>query len=186
MESIVVDGPPLVLDLTAGHLPAADADRPCATGQPATAVLTQVTDVAVPEVALPGPTASLCDLTLQVSRRDGQVYTARTRLGFRDAHRRALIAVPERSCPYGSAPRTPPASPSTSPPSIEAAVDRWMPPAATTTATGSSRAGDRWIDRALHSMAAVQLRHAGTDGRRCYDRRVATRLPTSSSSDSSR
>src|SRR5512133_1483647 len=30
-----------------------------------------------------------------------------------------------------------------------------------------------WINRALHVMAVVQLRHRGTDGRRYYDRRVA-------------
>ena len=36
-----------------------------------------------------------------------------------------------------------------------------------------SRAGNRRINRALHIMAVVQLRHAGTDGRRYYDRRVA-------------
>jgi hypothetical protein len=88
-----VDGPPLVLDLTAGHLSAADADRLSATGEAATAVLTEVVDVAVPAAVLPGPTASLCDLTLQVSRRDGTTYTAGTRLGFRDAHRRATVAV---------------------------------------------------------------------------------------------
>jgi len=35
-----------------------------------------------------------------------------------------------------------------------------------------SRAGNRRINRALHIMAIVQLRHA-TDGRRYYDRRVA-------------
>lgn len=88
-----VDLPPLVLDLTAGHLSAADADRLAATGEPATAMLTAIAEVTVPAGALPGPTASLCDLTLQVSRRNGDVYTARTRLGFRDAHRRATVAV---------------------------------------------------------------------------------------------
>jgi transposase len=36
-----------------------------------------------------------------------------------------------------------------------------------------SRAGNRRINRALHIMAVVQLRHPGTDGRRYYDRRVA-------------
>ena len=88
-----VDGPPLVLDLTAGHLSAAEADRLTATGESATAVLVAVSDVAVPAAALPGPTASLCDLTLQVSRPGGQIYTAYARLGFRDAHRRATVAV---------------------------------------------------------------------------------------------
>ena len=36
-----------------------------------------------------------------------------------------------------------------------------------------SRAGNRRINRALHIMAIVQLRHPSTDGRRYYDRRVA-------------
>ena len=36
-----------------------------------------------------------------------------------------------------------------------------------------SRAGNRRINRALHIMAVVQLRHPNTDGRRYYDRRVA-------------
>ena len=36
-----------------------------------------------------------------------------------------------------------------------------------------SRAGNRRINRALHIMAVVQLRHPSTDGRRYYDRRVA-------------
>jgi transposase len=36
-----------------------------------------------------------------------------------------------------------------------------------------SRAGNRRINRALHIMAVVQLRHPSTDGRRYFDRRVA-------------
>jgi transposase len=36
-----------------------------------------------------------------------------------------------------------------------------------------SRAGNRRINRALHIMAVVQLRHPSTDGRRYYDRRVS-------------
>ena len=36
-----------------------------------------------------------------------------------------------------------------------------------------SRAGNRRINRTLHIMAVVQLRHPTTDGRRYYDRRVA-------------
>jgi transposase len=36
-----------------------------------------------------------------------------------------------------------------------------------------SRAGNRRINRALHIMAIVQLRHPTTNGRRYYDRRVA-------------
>jgi transposase len=41
------------------------------------------------------------------------------------------------------------------------------------TAHRLSRAGNRRINRALHIMAVVQLRHPSTDGRRYYDRRVA-------------
>ena len=36
-----------------------------------------------------------------------------------------------------------------------------------------SRAGNRRINRALHIMAIVQLRHPTTEGRRYYDRRIA-------------
>jgi transposase len=36
-----------------------------------------------------------------------------------------------------------------------------------------SRAGNRRVNRALHIMAVVQLRHPSTDGRRYFDRRVA-------------
>lgn len=36
-----------------------------------------------------------------------------------------------------------------------------------------SRAGNRQINRALHIMATVQLRHAGTEGRAYYDRKKA-------------
>jgi hypothetical protein len=86
-------GPPQVIDLTAGHLSAAEAASLAGSGERATAVLTGISDVAVPQAALPGPTASLCDLTLQVRRADGRSYTARTRLGFRDAQRRAAIGV---------------------------------------------------------------------------------------------
>ncbi|HEY0716718.1 MAG TPA: hypothetical protein VGD68_03810, partial [Streptosporangiaceae bacterium] len=86
-------GPPLVIDLTAGHLSAADAASLASSGEQATAVLTGISDVAVPQAALPGPTASLCDLTLQVRRADGRSYTTSTRLGFRNAQRRAAVAV---------------------------------------------------------------------------------------------
>jgi transposase len=42
-----------------------------------------------------------------------------------------------------------------------------------------SRAGNRRINRALHIMAVVQLRHPNTHGRRYYDRRVAeSKTPT--------
>lgn len=82
---------PQVIDLTAGHLSAADAADLTTRGEQASAVLTSIADVDVPQFALPGPTASLADLTLQVTRQDGRTYTAQTRLGFRNAERRALI-----------------------------------------------------------------------------------------------
>jgi hypothetical protein len=91
---VIIDGGTEVIDLTAGHLSAADAGRLMATGEPATAVLTGIAEVPVPQAALPGPTASLCDLSLEVTRPDGQTYQARTRLGFRDAQRRAAVTAP--------------------------------------------------------------------------------------------
>jgi len=90
---ITVQAPDQVIDLTAGHLSAADAAQLAATGEQATAVLAAIKDVAVPQAALPGPTASLCDLTLRVTRSGGSSYDAQTRLGFRDASRRAAVAV---------------------------------------------------------------------------------------------
>ncbi len=88
---VVIDAGTYVVDLTAGHLSAGEAERLCASGEPATAVLISLTDVPVPQAALPGPTASLCDLTLEVTRANGSAYRARTRLGFRDAQRRAAL-----------------------------------------------------------------------------------------------
>jgi hypothetical protein len=82
---------PQIIDLTAGHLSSAEAADLTTRGEPATAVLVAIADVDVPQLALPGPTASLADLTLQVTRQDGRTYAARTRLGFRTAERRALI-----------------------------------------------------------------------------------------------
>jgi hypothetical protein len=82
-----------VIHLAAGNLPVVDAARLATAGQRATATLTAIADVPVPQVALPSPTASLCDLTLQVTRADGSSYTAQTRLGFRNAARRAAIGV---------------------------------------------------------------------------------------------
>jgi hypothetical protein len=90
---VTVQAPDQVIDLTAEHLSAADAARLAATGEQATAVLVAIKDVAVPQAALPGPTASLCDLTLRVTRSSGSSYDAQTRLGFRDASRRAAVAV---------------------------------------------------------------------------------------------
>ena len=90
---VTVQAPDQVVDLTAGHLSAADAARLAGTGEQATAVLVAIDDVAVPQAALPGPTASLCDLTLHITRASGHSYTTRTRIGFRDASRRAAVAV---------------------------------------------------------------------------------------------
>ena len=90
-KPIIVDAGTQVIDLTAGHLFAGEAERLCAYGEPATAILTAITDVPVPQAALPGPAASLCDLTLEVTRANGTTYGARTRLGFRDAQRRAAF-----------------------------------------------------------------------------------------------
>lgn len=90
---VTVQAPDEVLHLAAGNLSGADAARLGTAGQRTTATLTAIADVPVPQVALPGPTASLCDLTLQVSRADGSSYTAQARLGFRNAARRAAIAV---------------------------------------------------------------------------------------------
>jgi transposase len=36
-----------------------------------------------------------------------------------------------------------------------------------------SRVGNRQINRALHIMAVVQFRHRGSEGRACYERKVA-------------
>jgi hypothetical protein len=94
-----IDGPPPVTDPTAGHPPAEEAARLDAAGEPATAVLTGIADAPVPQAGLPGPTASLCDLTLQVRRSDGRSYSARTRLEFPDAERRAAVAVIGRELP---------------------------------------------------------------------------------------
>ena len=67
---------------------------PPRAGWPAVrAVLAGVTDVPVPAYALPGPTASLCDLTLQITRPDGTSYAVSSRMGFRSAERRARLAV---------------------------------------------------------------------------------------------
>ncbi len=82
-----------VVDLSAGRVSAQDAAHLISSGEPATAVLLHVADVPVPQQALPGPTASLCDLTLRVTQSDGTSFDAVTRLGFRDAQRRATIAV---------------------------------------------------------------------------------------------
>lgn len=90
---VVVDGGPRVIDLTTGHLSAAEAAQLGRTGRPGTAILLAVSDVPVPRAALPSATASLCDLTLRVSHPAGRTYDAATRLGFRDAARRAQVAV---------------------------------------------------------------------------------------------
>lgn len=65
------------------------------------AVLTSVTDVPVPVYALPGPTASLCDLAVRVTRPDGSSYLTSTRMGFRSAERRTRFAVVGSTVPVG-------------------------------------------------------------------------------------
>lgn len=90
---ITVQLPDQVVHLTAGRVSAGEAAQLIATGRPAEAVLLSVTDVAVPQQALPGPTASLCDLTLRVKPANDASFVAVTRLGFRSAERRAAIAV---------------------------------------------------------------------------------------------
>lgn len=69
------------------------------TWQPATAVLREVAEVPLPAEFLPGPTASMCMLTLDVSPPGGAPYTVRVRQGFRSAERRAQIAVIGASLP---------------------------------------------------------------------------------------
>jgi hypothetical protein len=63
-------------------------------GEPATAVLTGVTELPVAQFPAPGPTGSYCDLSLEVTRSDGRTYNARTRVGFRSAERRAAVTAP--------------------------------------------------------------------------------------------
>jgi hypothetical protein len=58
-----------------------------------------VADVPVPSYALPSATASLCDLTVQLTRLDGSTYRAQTRMGFRNAERRSRLAVLGSSIP---------------------------------------------------------------------------------------
>lgn len=72
-------------------LTAAEAEALVRTGEQATAVVTAVTPVEVPQALLPGPAASLADLALRVARADGTVYDASTRIGFRSPERRALV-----------------------------------------------------------------------------------------------
>ncbi|WP_216900492.1 hypothetical protein [Nocardia alni] len=63
------------------------------TWQPATAVLRGITEVPLPAEFLPGPTATMCMLTLDVSPPGAEPYTVQVRQGFRSAERRAQIAV---------------------------------------------------------------------------------------------
>ncbi len=63
------------------------------TWHPATAVLRGITEVPLPAEFLPGPTATMCMLTLDISPPSGAPYRAQVRQGFRSAERRAQIAV---------------------------------------------------------------------------------------------
>lgn len=112
-QPAAVDGQPVVIDLTAGHLSAAETASLGSSGERATAVLTGISDVAVPQAAPAGPTGSLCDLTLQVRRSDRCAYTASTRLGFRSAGRRSRSS--ERCSRSASTPATTAGSPSSTP-----------------------------------------------------------------------
>jgi hypothetical protein len=69
------------------------------TWHPATAVLREIAEVPLPAEFLPGPTATMCMLTLDVSPPSGAPYTVQVRQGFRSAERRAQIAVPGTSLP---------------------------------------------------------------------------------------
>jgi hypothetical protein len=60
-------------------------------GERATAVVLAARDVAPPGFPAPG---GMADLTLEVTRADGSVYTAVTRLGFSAPERKQAIAVP--------------------------------------------------------------------------------------------
>ena len=105
INPVTIELPVQRIDVTAGRVSAMDAAQLMSTGEVAHAVLLSVADVPVPQEALPGPTASLCDLTLQVTRADGTTFNAVTRLGFRDAHRRSTIAVIGAALPVRIDPR---------------------------------------------------------------------------------
>lgn len=107
--TLTVDGelPPMVLNVGGGHPSAAEADRLIRTGEPATATVTAITPVDLPQALLPGPDASLVDLSLRVIRRDGSSYPATTRQGFRSAARRAQLAVPGAVLPVRLDPADP-------------------------------------------------------------------------------
>jgi hypothetical protein len=63
-------------------------------GEPATAVLTGITELPAAQFPPPGPTGSYCVLSLEVTRSDGRTYSAHTRVGFRSAERRAAVTAP--------------------------------------------------------------------------------------------
>lgn len=73
----------------------------------ASAVVTGVAEVMVRPQDLPGPGASMCDVTMTVTRADGSSYTASTRQGFRTPERRAALATVGARVPVTLAPRNP-------------------------------------------------------------------------------
>lgn len=78
-----------------------------ASWQPATAVLRSITEVPLPAESLPDPTASTCVLALDVLPPGGVPYSATVRQGFRDAQRRAAIAVIGATLPVRIDPHEP-------------------------------------------------------------------------------
>lgn len=99
----------ITIDYGAGGntLTAAEAAQLVSTGEPATAVVTAITDVEVPAAFLPSAAASMADLALRVTRSDGRSYPAGTRLGFRSPERRALIGRVGQTVPVRIDPANP-------------------------------------------------------------------------------
>jgi hypothetical protein len=90
--SVTVDGASFSAPGSTNNLTAAEAQALIASGEPATAVVTGVTPLTVPQALLPSPEATMADLRLRVTRADGGSYDAGTRMGFRSARRQASIA----------------------------------------------------------------------------------------------
>lgn len=74
-----------------------------ATGEPATAVVLMVHDVAIPRLLrvlrFPTPPGGLVDLDLEVTRPDNTNYRARLRIGFSTVERRQRVAMVGLSLP---------------------------------------------------------------------------------------
>ena len=92
--SVDVDTGGVTRTITVGggsHLSSAEAAQLLATGTPATALITAAVQVQVPQAMMPGPEATLWDLSLEVQRGDGTTYAATTRSGYRSEARRAVL-----------------------------------------------------------------------------------------------